>query len=243
MKIRIGNDICLRVTLSDIHAGLPVNIKGVRAFIVNDTLIKKAKRDLENKTRFISRFPIEPCVGAYSSTAYNINCSGFPMYREYPKNHLCATYAGFGPRPDWDCIYKPWPSKHIAEYQAPVKFMEQVNTIEVFYPASAQLFTGVYNLVIVADIYDSEYGSNNLKTVTIDKQGVFELVSNTEEGADGDIDIIVKQVHHADDVTPLDVHVQSGDYSDSNINLYLNNERTIQIPINDITDWGGDWSN
>lgn len=50
------------------------------------------------------------------------------------------------------------------------------------------MYTGVYKLLIVAKIYEPGYMKDNLRTVTMDYENVFELVSKSDmEGMDGNV--------------------------------------------------------
>ena len=127
MKIRIGNDICLDVTLlynsdNDEYA----NINSIQAFIINASKEAEYEALIKDKTRFISRFPVEPYVDAYSSTAYDIKSSGYPTWRAYPRNHVYATYSGFGVMPGWDNIYRPMPEHNLTQYKPMYKKISQV---------------------------------------------------------------------------------------------------------------------
>lgn len=185
MEIRIGNDICLDVTLlynsdNDEYA----NINSIQAFIINASKEAEYEALIKDKTRFISRFPVEPYVDAYSSTAYDIKSSGYPTWMAYPRNHVYATYSGFGVMPGWDNIYRPMPEHNLTQYKAEVKYTEDRSVVKVFFPATAQLYTGTYNLVIVAKVYDPGYSKDNLRTVTMDYENVFTLVNNSVDGID-----------------------------------------------------------
>lgn len=153
MKIRIGNDIKLVVKLLGNSSIGAINIQSVKAYIINTTMQEAMINDLKNKTRFISRFPIEPESDAYITTPYNINCSGYPSYRAFPQTCIVGPYSGFGVYPDWNKIYKPVPKYNFIEYPAPVEATSAKDVVNVFFPADAQLFTGDYKLVIVAKIY------------------------------------------------------------------------------------------
>lgn len=184
MKIRIGNDISLDVTLLyNSYNDEYVNINSIKAFIINASKEKEFEEDLNNRVKFISRFPVEPYVDAYTSTAYDIKSSGYPTWRAYPKNHVYGTYSGFGLNPYWPNIYRPMPEHNLTEYQAEIKYTEDRDKVRVFFPAEAQFYTGTYNLVIVAKIYDPGYSKDNLRTVTMDYENVFELVNTSS--ADG----------------------------------------------------------
>ena len=191
MKVRIGNDISLNVTLSYSGDSSEVNINSVKAFIINSSKEEEYREYLQNKTKFISRFPVEPYVDAYSSTAYDIKSCGYPTWRAYPKNYVYATYSGFGPNPNWEQIYRHMPKCNLTQYQAEVKYTEDRSKIKVYFPAEAQLYTGTYTLVIVAKIYEPGYSRDNLRTVTIDYEDVFTLVGTSESGVDGPVTIDV----------------------------------------------------
>ena len=206
MKIRIGNDIRLYVSLLSSKVTDSVNINSVKAFIINASKQKEAYDELKNKTKFISRFPVEPYVSAYSSTAYDIKSSGYPTWRAYPQNYVIGSYAGFGVEPDWNSKHQPMPVHNLTEYQAEVKATKVPNKVQVFFPAEAQLFTGDYNLIIVAKIYEPGYASNNLRTVTMDYENIFTLVNTSEEGVDSDVTLQVGST--PGDVTQINI---SGD--------------------------------
>jgi hypothetical protein len=144
---------------------------------------------------------------------------------------------GFGCRPDWNYIY-PHRRFNPIEYRAPIKDMGEPNMFEIFFPAKAQLFTGDYALIVVAELYVDGYGFNNIKTVTVDKEDVFTLVSTSEEGIDGDVVIDVDKVDIDDQTIPTDdIHVQSGSVNEQNIQLQLNNGLVVDVPFGDVFDW------
>lgn len=180
-------NVTLLYTADDEYA----TIDSLQAFIINDTKEKEYEEDIKNKTKFISRFPVEPYVDAYTSTAYDVKSSGYPVWRAYPQNHIYATYSGFGPNPEWDNIYRPVPHRNLTQYRAQVKYTEDRSMVKVFFPAKAQLYTGTYKLVVVAKIYDPGYSKDNLRTVTMDYENVFTLVNNSTDGIDGAVTLDV----------------------------------------------------
>lgn len=212
MKIRIGNDICLNVTLlyqgeSAQYEGEHANINSLQAFIINASKEAEYEENIKNKTRFISRFPVEPYVDAYSSTAYDVKSSGYPTWRAYPKNHIYATYSGFGPHPDWDNMYRPVPERNLTQYKARVQFTDDPGMVKVFFPAEAQLYTGTYNLVIVAKVYDPGYSKDNLRTVTMDYEQIFTLVNTTsEDGVDSAVTLDVASTSRAGAVESVNIN-------------------------------------
>lgn len=206
MKIRIGNDIKLLVTLISSKTIDSINIKSIEAYIINASKEHEAAEDLKNKTRFISRFPVEPYVDAFCSTAYDIKSSGYPTWRAYPQNYIYGSYAGFGTNPYWPDKFKPVPKYNLTEFKAPVRSTKQKDVVEVLFPAEAQLYTGDYNIVVVAKIYEPGYSSNNLRTVTMDYENIFTLVNTSEEGKDSNVTLYVDPTGGSESATSVSVH-------------------------------------
>lgn len=190
-KIRIGNDIRLKVNLISKKFVETVQIQSIKAYIINTTAEAEAIRDMKNKTKFMSRFPIEPKIDAYTASAYDTNACGFPTYHAFPQNHVIGSYAGFGVEPNWFGIYRPIPQHNLTEFLAPVKYTSKNNRIEVFYPAEAQRYCGDHKLILVAKIYEPGYSPNNLRTITMDYENIFTLVDKSSEGTDSDVVISV----------------------------------------------------
>ena len=222
-----------------------IGIRSVKAYIINVTKEEQRKEFLKKKSRFIARFPIEPCYECFHATPYNICNSGYPTWRAYPYSYCMAPYHGFGVRPEWSCIYHKLPIKNDAEYIAPVMATGDQNVVEVAFPANAQRFTGVYKLVIVAKIYAPGFNVHNLKTITVDMPDVFELVGTTEEGIDTGIEINVNHIHDVltningnDDVTGYDdIYVNAGGYQDDNITLMRTDGTPVNVDTSEFTAW------
>jgi hypothetical protein len=147
MKIRKGNDIRLRIRLpyTSSESVSPVNIQTARAYFVNTTLKNLAEADLNRIIRFIGRFPIEPFVDEFQPNRYNINSVGNPVYNALVANR----YNGFGYKPNWRESF-PVKEINLTTYQAKVERTEDPDMIVVTFPAEAQLYTGVYELIIVS---------------------------------------------------------------------------------------------
>lgn len=245
MKIRIGNDIRLDVTLINSKVDDNVNIKSIKAYIINTTLENKRVEEAKNKTRFISRFPVEPYVDAYNSTAYDIKSAGYPTWHAFPQNYVYGSYAGFGLHPDWRDKYKPMPKHNLSEFCAPVKATEQSNVVQVYFPAECQLYTGDYKIVIVAKIYEPGYSPNNLKTVTMDYENVFTLVNTSEEGIDSEVTLNVASSYGTKAVDSVEIigDTQCGYLNDGRLyaivyprNVY-NSNVTWRIEESDTSDY------
>jgi len=133
--------------------GNPVSIRSVKAILINMSKEQEIKDYLHKKTRFVSRFPIEPWFGAFDANPYNICNSGYPTWRAYPHHYMMMPYHGYGLRPEWGGIYKKLPRINHTEYLARVSATKYQNIVEVHFPAVDQLYTGRYKLVIVAKLY------------------------------------------------------------------------------------------
>lgn len=198
MKIRIGNDIKLRLQLI-LGDSQVANIVSAQAYIINNTAKEQAVKDLENKTRFLSRFPagsqvIDPKLNGLEPSEYNINMVGDPTYNVLPHEHKVHEYDGIGVYPDWDKKYtKKLTNISMDTYNAVVKFTETPNIVEVEFPAEAQLYTGEFTVVLVTKIFKEGYSIDNTATVTADYSNIFTLVPTGEEGQTGPVTIDATQ--------------------------------------------------
>lgn len=231
--------------------GTPVSIREVKAILVNTSLQQERMEDIRKKSRFISRFPIEPCVDAFTSTPYDICCSGYPTWRAYPHMHCMTPYHGFGWRPEWGGIYKRLPRVNDTEYIANVAATKQANKVEVIFPARHQLRLGKYTLILVVKMYCPGYNLQNLKTVTVDIPDVFELVATSAEGVDtgvtATVSTIIDRLPEGDPYTPYnpytpgvdgsDVYVSNGEFDDGVIALNRTDGRTVTIDVSSVTNW------
>lgn len=238
-KIRIGSDIRMLVTLSDKkygYGGSPVNIQSLTAIVVNTTLENKYKEEIKNKTRFISRYPIEPMLDDFTATVANLNHSGFPTYHVMPNSHMVRAYAGYGVCPEFDKIYRPCRKYNLTEYRTPVQRTQSPSDVYVYFPAEAQLYPGVYKLVIVAQVYVDGYDLNNLRTVTVDYNDAFELVTNSEDAdAEGSIEIIIDQ--GSSDI--YDDFVESGTYNgEGYVDLHMRSGNIVNVDLTEEFNWG-----
>lgn len=163
-NIRIGNDIQVRATLKELGEWNSLNIKAVFCYFVNTTGIA----DNNKYPQF------------YEPTQYSMNCCGRRAYNVYPNNmyitdpHWFPGYNGFG------IMSTPFESS-ADRFQAPIKFMEQQNGVEAYFPAKAQKYCGTYKVVFVVQLYEYGWGFDNIRTFTIDKGDAFIL---SETGKD-----------------------------------------------------------
>lgn len=197
-KVRIGNDICLNVRLIGDENSY-INIRSIQAYLINTDTDKPKEEEQPNVVRYIGRFPIELGAPAYNSTDYDLCHCGNPTFHVRPIQNIVPIYAGFGVYPHtFDGIVTPfdpyynhlWNVSKVVEkkkeqkddkYQAKVFATKSPDTVKIYFPAYDQKDLGTYKLMIVAKIYEPGYGHNNLKTVTMDYDDVFTLVSTSNE--------------------------------------------------------------
>lgn len=230
MKVRIGNDIRLQVQLAYGDKQDRVNIQSLKAVFVNKTLKEKFEKDLKRVNRFMHRFPIEPFTNEFKSTACNINSCGYPRYKAIIPNH----YNGFGVNPKWNEI-GPVKEMPITEYTSAVEYTINPDIVVATFPADAQLYEGVYDLVVVAKLIDPGY-TNNVRTVTVDYNNVFELVDNSQ-GSDVDQPVQIEIDNYTSDSPRWDYYVVSGSYSDNEIRLRRNDNATVHVDISPVSGW------
>jgi len=195
------------------------------------------RNDLRRHSRFIARFPIEPAMECFEPTPFDICCSGYPTYRAYPRHYLFAPYHGFGICPKWHDIYRPVcpvppppmmdpymvpkPAEEVkieddSRYTAQVYATDKQSIVEVLFPASDQLYAGVYSMLLKVEVYVPGFKEQNTKTITIDIPDVFEIVNNTSQLGDNQtVKVTVK---------PIEYHLSMGEESTTrpNIDIYTN---------------------
>lgn len=233
MRVRIGNDIKLFLSLVE-DENQPLNIISCEAFIVNRTAQKRAIEDIKKKTRFLSRFPMYNELSNFEPSEYNINIVGNLAYNCYPHRHNHHQHCGFGIYPNWDKFYTPIVDNcNLTSYKPQIKFTNQRNVISIMFPAEAQLYTGTYDIIVVAKTYAEGFSKDNLRTITVDYRDAFTLVSSSEEGDTGDITInIANGAYDEKDPNSYDIYVKSGKYEDESLKLNRSDGVEIDIPMN-----------
>lgn len=170
-KYTIGTDIKLTFTLDELSDFDNTAIKQLRCYVMN--MDEEAYVNLDN-----FGYP-----QYYSPTEYDLNYTGKFSYNWLPYNqqvfnggmfgpiddyHFFPSYNGFGVRSKQ---FKIIPK----EYLAPSRVTANKNEIEMYFPAQDQKTLGRYRVVIVVTLYQPGWGSNNLRTMTIDKGEQFIL--------------------------------------------------------------------
>lgn len=80
------------------------------------------------------------------------------------------------------------PNPYLPYYLADSQVLNEKNTLTCFFPAVQQKLCGIYKLIVVLTVFEQGWGRHNLRTYTIDKGDVFELVDD-ETGESGAITI------------------------------------------------------
>lgn len=160
-RIRIGNDIRVQTTLHELTDFDATMIKQLRCYFI-------PKSD-DN---------VNPFPQTYDPAQYNICNCGKPMYNVFPCNidapHWFPGYNGFGVNST------PFMSVK-REYLAPSRLLAEQNKIEAYFHAADQKLLGEYKVVIVLTLYQTGWGTDNLRTYTIDKGVVFALTSDNQD--------------------------------------------------------------
>lgn len=116
----------------------------------------------------------------------------YPIDPMHPTLPPCAEPHHPEPEP-YDIFGKPMedhrhPNPMMPYYLADSQVLNEKNTITCFFPAVQQKMCGTYKLVVILTVFEQGWGRHNLRTYTIDKGDVFELVDD-ETGESGAITI------------------------------------------------------
>lgn len=207
------------------------HIINARAFFVNNTLKEKIEKEYIKKNRFIGRFPIEPFVDEFQPTAHNINNIGFPKYRAFVHNE----YKGFGVHPDWKRCF-PFGDVNITIYESKIEYKgNNSEDIIVTFPAYAQKYPGEYSLIVIGEVYDEGYSCNK-RTITVNRNNIFELVKDTDE-QDLDKPVMIEINNVENQTEQKDIYVVAGKYDNDAIHLNRTDPGVVDIDISPISGW------
>lgn len=95
-------------------------------------------------------------------------------------------------------------------YLADSQVLHETNTLTCMFPAVQQKFCGIYKLVVVLTVFEQGWGRHNLRTYTIDKSDVFELVDD-DSGESGNIIIDTDSTGARENVL-ANIYAESDDY-------------------------------
>lgn len=157
-----------------------------------------------------------------------------PDFHDY---HWWPGYRGFGHYPEHFHGHKPMPDPmipvlppdvhaidvfgkdgikfngtHMGEpfYLADSQVLHETNTLTCMFPAVQQKFCGTYKLVVVLTVFEQGWGRHNLRTYTLDRGDIFELVDD-DSGESGNIIINTDSTGTRENVLDS-VYAENDDY-------------------------------
>lgn len=179
-QVVMGTDIRLQFTLDDLSEFDRTSIKQLRCYVIRKDDIQYINLDNYGYPQY------------YSPTDYDLMYTSCCRYNWLPYNQYVYNCGMFGPIDDYRYFpayngfgvnskqFKIVPDKYLASS----KVINDTNTIEMYFPAQDQKDFGKYIVLIVVTVYQPGWGSNNLRTFTINKGVQFEIVdgNDTEQG-------------------------------------------------------------
>lgn len=179
-QVVIGTDIRLQFTLDDLSEFDRTSIKQLRCYVIRKDDIQYINLDNYGYPQY------------YSPTDYDLMYTSCCRYNWLPYNQYVYNCGMFGPIDDYRYFpayngfgvnskqFKIVPDKYLASS----RIINDTNTIEMYFPAQDQKDFGKYIVLIVVTVYQPGWGSNNLRTFTINKGVQFEIVdgNDTEQG-------------------------------------------------------------
>ena len=216
-NVRIGNDIRIQTTLSELGNYDQTNIKQLKCYIVRTTGTQYVDEANPGYPQYYTPTEYDVCLSGIPKYNYPIpyNVYAFNNAQYCPMNdyHVFPAYNGFG------VCSKPF-KYDPRDYMAPSRVLYGQNAIECYFPAQDQVKLGTYKLVIVVTVYIPGWSFDNLRTYTIDKGELFKLVDDTT-GQSGEI------VINTDTATPTGIS--------SNSIIYLPTLQSISLGDLDVT--------
>lgn len=181
----MGTDIRLQFTLDELSDYDATSIKQLRCYVIRKEDIQYIDLDNYGYPQY------------YSPTDYDLVYTRCRMYNWLPYNQEVYTSGMFGPIDDYRYFpayngfgvmskqFKIVPDKYLASSRV----ISGSKQIEMYFPAADQRNFGEYIVLIVITVYEPGWGSNNLRTFTINKGVQFEIVdeyndNNTSEDND-----------------------------------------------------------
>lgn len=179
-QVVMGTDIRLQFTLDDLSEFDRTSIKQLRCYVIRKEDIQYINLDNYGYPQY------------YSPTDYDLMYTSCCRYNWLPYNQYVYNCGMFGPIDDYRYFpayngfgvnskqFKIVPDKYLASSRV----INDTNTIEMYFPAQDQKDFGKYIVLIVVTVYQPGWGSNNLRTFTINKGVQFEIVdgNDTEQG-------------------------------------------------------------
>lgn len=110
--------------------------------------------------------------------------------------------------------------------------------VNVLFPSEVQKYIGMYDLVVVVNLYEPGF-KGNIRTITVDLKNAFELVNSSSEA---DInDPVQIEINNTSNTEPKqDIYIVSGSYSNNNIQLKRNDNGVVSFDIQPVSWYEGD---
>lgn len=179
-QVVMGTDIRLQFTLDDLSEFDRTSIKQLRCYVIRKDDIQYINLDNYCYPQY------------YSPTDYDLMYTSCCRYNWLPYNQYVYNCGMFGPIDDYRYFpayngfgvnskqFKIVPDKYLASSRV----INDTNTIEMYFPAQDQKDFGKYIVLIVVTVYQPGWGSNNLRTFTINKGVQFEIVDGNDAEQD-----------------------------------------------------------
>ena len=176
----MGTDIRLQFTLDELSDYDATSIKQLRCYVIRKEDIQYIDLDNYGYPQY------------YSPTDYDLVYTRCHMYNWLPYNQEVYTSGMFGPIDDYRYFpayngfgvkskqFKIVPDKYLASSRV----IGGSKQIEMYFPAEYQRNFGQYIVLIVITVYQPGWGSNNLRTFTINKGVQFEIVDDYKNKED-----------------------------------------------------------
>ena len=184
-QVVLGTDVRLQFTLDELSDYDVTSIKQLRCYVIRKEDIQYIDLDNYGYPQY------------YSPTDYDLAYTSCMRYNWLPYNQEVYTGGMFGPIDDYRYFpsyngfgvrskqFKIVPDKYLAASRV----LSDQKKIEMYFPAQDQRNFGQYIVLIVVTLYEPGWGTNNLRTFTINKGVQFELIDALPDSSDNNMSL------------------------------------------------------
>lgn len=184
-QVVLGTDVRLQFTLDELSDYDITSIKQLRCYVIRKEDIQYIDLDNYGYPQY------------YSPTDYDLAYTSCMRYNWLPYNQEVYTGGMFGPIDDYRYFpsyngfgvrskqFKIVPDKYLAASRV----LSDQRKIEMYFPAQDQRNFGQYIVLIVVTLYEPGWGTNNLRTFTINKGVQFELIDALPDSSDNNMSL------------------------------------------------------
>ena len=169
----MGTDVRLELKLDELSDFDNTSIKQLRCYVIRKEDVGYVNLDSYGYPQYYSPTDYDlmyTCMcNNYNWLPYNQEVYNSGMFGPIDDYRYFPAYNGFGVRSKQ---FKIIPDKYLAASRV----LQEKNKIEMYFPAQDQKKFGEYIVVVVVTVYQPGWGSNNLRTFTINKGVMFEIV-------------------------------------------------------------------